>query len=181
MPTPEARVDRWPRSPRRTVRIIGPRSTTRTATVSFLITAAAAVLLFVIWRFWGTEEPVLPLLRGPGELTLDWMCEAGHTFRAPGQVEPHPCTSCGLPAYPFGTWRCTEHGEFEILVRLQLDAHEVLRPLEYRIFPDGEWAPAGETLKCPVCGKHLKRKFRDPLGDLPRRKKKRSTTSPRGG
>ena len=116
-----------------------------------------------------------------GELTLDWKCEAGHTFRAPGQVEPHPCTSCGRPAYPFGTWRCLQHGEFEVLVHLQLDAQGILHPWEYRILPDGEWAPAGETLKCPVCGERLKRKFRDPLGDLPRRKKKRSTTSPRSG
>ena len=42
-------------------------------------------------------------------MTLDWKCLAGHSFRAPGQVEPHPCVVCGSPAYPFGIWECEEH------------------------------------------------------------------------
>ena len=181
MPSPEAKADRRPRSRRRTVRIVEPRSTTRTATLSFLITVAAAVFLFVVWRFSQTEEVVLPALRGPGEVTLDWRCVAGHTFRAPGQVEPHPCVVCGRPAYPFGIWRCEDHGEFEVIARLQLDAEGVLRPLEFRILPDGEWVPAREILKCPECGERLQRQLRDPLGDLPRRKKTRGMTPPRGG
>ena len=181
MPPPEASTGRRPRSRRRTVRIVEPGSTTRTATVSFLITVAAAVLLFVVWRFWRAEEPAVPPLPGPGEITLDWKCPAGHTFGAPAQVEPHPCTLCGHPAYPFGVWKCEEDGEFEVHVRLQLDTQGVLRPLEYRILPHGEWGLAGETLACPVCGKHLKRKIQDPLKDLLRRKKKRGTTPPRGG
>ena len=181
MPSSEARSDRRPRSRGRTVRIVEPRSTTRTATLSFLIAAAAAVFLFVVWRFWRTEEVIVPALRGPGEVTLDWKCLAGHSFRAPGQVEPHPCVVCGRPAYPFGIWKCEEHGEFEVIARLQLDAGEVLRPLEFRILPDGDWVPASEILECPECGERLTRKLRDPLGDLPQPRRKRGLTPPRGG
>ena len=180
MPSREAQVDRGPRSRRRTVRIVESRSTSRTATVSFLVTAAAAVLLFVIWRFWRADEIMPPEPRPLSQVTWKWECDAGHTFRASAHAEPRACPRCGRPAYPVDTWRCEEHGEFKVAVRFRRDAAGGLHPLEYRV-ADEDWTPAADGPYCPRCGRLLNHKPKDPFEDIPRTKKKKAVEPTRGG
>ena len=86
-----------PRTRRRTVRIVESRSTTRTAVVSFLITAAAAMFALVIWLSLRPAVVEGPIHRVLQEVDLDWRCDAGHAWRAKGQIEPRVCMTqdCG--------------------------------------------------------------------------------------
>ena len=179
MPAREAKVDRGPRSRRRTVRIVDSRSASRTATVSFLVTAAAAVLLFVVWRFWRADEIVPPTARPLEQVTWKWKCEEGHYFPAIAHAEPRACPRCGRPAYPMDIWRCPEHGEFEVLVRFRVGEGKTLQPLEYQV-ADGDWTVAADGPRCPQCGRALEHKPRDPFADMPRAKKKRFIEPTRG-
>ncbi len=166
---------------RRKVRIVEPRSTTRMALISFLITAAAAVFLLAVWRFWRIEEAAAPHMRDVNETRLKWRCEAGHHFFELGRAEPRACPRCGKPAYPVGIWTCPEHGEFEVAVRFGPEPDGRARVSAYLI-PGQDWTPASAGLHCPKCGAELVRKPDDPYSDMPKQPRKRkSRGSSRGG
>ena len=177
----EAKLRRAPRSRRRTVRIVDTHSSSRTATVSFLILAAVALLAFGGWRYWQTEEPAPALQRPLTEVRLPWQCGRGHSFEAAGRVEPRSCPVCGRQSYIVNQWECKEHGRFDVAVRLRLDADGMVVPDSYRIGM-GKWVPAGEEIGCPRCGKPLRHRARDPYESKIRRKERRRGGAPsRGG
>ena len=151
---------------RRTVRIVKQRRATRTAAISLLIVAVPAMLLFVAWRFWQTDEEVPTFTRRLADVVLDWKCEGGHTFKARGQVAPRKCPTCGRAAYAVGTYHCPIHGPFELSIRYAEDSAGVARPSEYRI--GRKWAPAADGAHCPRCGRNLERRPKDPFAPKPR-------------
>lgn len=176
----EANVPGAPRTRRRTVRIIEPRSATRTAVVSFLIMAAAAMFALVVWLSLHPTVEEGPVQRKLVDVDLDWRCDAGHAWRLTGQIEPRICPTkdCGRDMWPAARWSCENHHKFDVAVRLQLDAIGLPRPLEFRL-RGHDWVVAGDPLVCPKCSKMLRQVVRDPL-EVVKRRKRRSTPAKRG-
>ncbi|MCH8146533.1 MAG: hypothetical protein IH987_00845 [Planctomycetes bacterium] len=171
-----------PRSRRRTVRIVEPRSTTRTAVVSFLITAAAAMFALVIWLSLRPAVVEGPVRRVLPEVDLDWRCDAGHAWRARGQIEPRVCMTkdCDRDMWPAARWSCENHHKFHVATRLELDASGFPGPVEFRL-RGHKWVVAGDPLVCPKCSKFLREDVRDPLADVKRRKRRSAPPPKRGG
>ena len=138
---------------------------------SLVLAASAALLLFVIWRIWHTEEPVLRAERTLSDVELDYKCERRHKFRAFGRAEPRVCPVCGQPAYPWVTYACEIHGTFEVMARLETDRTGVTKVSHLRL-PGRDWLPVERTLRCPRCNGILERLTDDPLDTLRRRQKK---------
>lgn len=156
---------------RRKVRIVKPRRSTRAATISLASVALAAVVFFLIWRFWEEEEPAPIFRRGLPDVVLDWKCESGHTFKARGQVAPRACPTCRRPAFPVGTYHCPKHGAFELTIRYA-DEDGVARPVEYRI-AGGKWIPVSDGARCPRCSTPLERRPKDPFARKRRSSRRR--------
>lgn len=176
----EANVAGAPRTRRRTVRIVESRSATRTAVVSFLITAAAAMFVLVIWLSLRPAVAEGPVQRKLREVDMDWRCDAGHAWRAKGQIGPRVCQTkdCGRDMWPAAPWSCENHHKVDVAVRLELDALERPRPVEFRI-RGHDWVAAGDPLVCTKCSKLLREVVRDPLEPVKRRKR-RPTPAKRG-
>ncbi len=176
----EANVPGAPRKRRRTVRIVEPRSATRSAVVSFLIMAAAAMFALVIWLSLHPTVEEGPVQRKLADVDLDWRCDAGHAWRLTGQIEPRVCPAkdCGRDMWPAARWSCENHHKIDVAVRLELDAMGLPRPVEFRL-RGHDWVVASDSLVCPKCSKLLRQVVRDPLAVVKRRKK-RSTPAKRG-
>lgn len=176
----EANVPGAPRIRRRTVRIVESGSGTRTAVVSFLITAAAAMFALVIWLSLRPAVEEGPIQRVLTEVDLDWRCDAGHAWRMTGQIEPRVCPNkdCGRDMWPAARWSCENHHKFDVAVRLELDAGGLPRPVEFRL-RGHDWIVSGDPLVCPKCSKLLRQDDRDPF-EVVKRRKRRSTPAKRG-
>ena len=186
MPVSEANVPGAPRTPRRTVRIVETGSASRTAVISFLITAAAAVLALMIWLSLRTpiEEPAVQ--RGLAEISLDWRCQSGHYLRAwPGQIGPRTCERCrearkaDTDMWPIATWSCENNHKHDVAVLLELNPEGKPVPVEFRL-RNRDWVAAGIEQNCPRCGKPLGERVRDPLGEFIKRPAKRPNPQSRG-
>ena len=176
----EANVAGAPRARRRTVRIVEPRSATRTAVISFLITAVAAMFALVIWLSLRSPVEEGPVQRVLTEVDVDWRCDAGHAWREKGQIEPRDCQTkdCECVMWPAAPWSCENHHRFHGAVRLELDAMGLPRPVEFRL-RGHDWVVAGDPLVCPKCSKLLKEVVGDPL-EVVKRRKRRSAPTKRG-
>jgi len=167
----EANVASTPRTHRKTVRIIESRSGVRTAAISFLITAAVAVLTIVVWL--STRKTVEPpaVQRTLQEVMLDWRCDNGHTLTYPGKIGPRHCEKCGGEMWPVATWSCENHHSYKVAVRLEIGPDGRPGPKEFRL-GRRDWVPAGTVLTCPRCGQPLIQRVRDPYAGLPRKRRK---------
>lgn len=154
---------------RSTVRIVKPRGS-RATTISALVTVATAAVLFFVWRFWEDDEKLLVIRRSLQDVRLEWKCDAGHRFHAQGQPNPRFCPRCGRPSYPVGTYRCTEHGGFDVLVRYTVTQDGLEKPSEFRVDGSG-WGPPETALVCPKCQRPLRRDRPNPLEGSVRNKK----------
>lgn len=154
---------------RRTVRIVQPRTGSRAGIILLAIVGSAAVLFFIIRYAVRSEEPVQPLVRTLSDLELDWKCEAGHGFRAAGQVEPRRCWTCTAPAFAVRKFTCPVHGETDAWVKFSLESDGVPRPLAYRAI-GGEWSDAGSPPSCPKCKREMQPVREDPLAKLKSKK-----------
>lgn len=150
-----AQYDPVPSTHRRTVRIVGRRRPSRTATVSLIVAGMTAAGVFGIWRVWHSGEARLePYVRTIFDTELRWRCEAGHLFEAPGQIEPRHCWKCGGIAYPVTQYRCPTHGAFEAAVQFASDPDGTVRPAQLR-FRGDSWLPAEDHPACPRCGQPM--------------------------
>lgn len=156
---------------RRTVRIVKHRTLPRAATVSLAITAATAVVMFVIWRTWRSENTVTVVQRTLADVELTWKCDAGHTFTAEGQVGSRECRVCREPAYPITTYECKVHGPIEVAARFSQEPSGAARVSDHRVH-GGEWVSADIGVACPRCNAPLLPKRVDPLEGVARTKKK---------
>ncbi len=157
---------------RHTVRIVKPRIPSRTAALSLAAVAVTAVFSFAAWRWWRSDaivviESVPPALF---EVELDWRCPAGHSFAAPGQIGSRQCPRCGAAAFPYATYSCQKHGEFEVQVEFARGADGGTRISRLKV-AGGEWKDAGSGPQCPRCGQIMVRN-KDPLSGLIRNKRK---------
>lgn len=178
----EANVPGAPRARRRrrTVRIVESRSGTRTAVVSFLITAAAAMFALVIWLSLRPAVEEGPVRRVLTDVDLDWRCDAGHAWGMKGQIEPRVCQTkgCGRDMWPAARWACENHHKFDVAVRLELDGEGLPRPVEFRL-RGHDWVVAGDPLVCPKCSKLLRQVVRDPY-EVVKKRRRRPTPAKRG-
>jgi len=154
---------------RRTVRIVKPRSGSRAGAISLAAVIGAAVLFLIVRYSLRSEETVQPFVRTFSDLEVDWKCEAGHTFRAAGQVEPRRCWTCNAAAFPVRRAACPVHGETEIWVRFSVDADGTPRPSSYRTV-GGEWTDAATPPICPKCKRDMQPVREDPLAKLKSKK-----------
>ncbi len=153
------------------MRIRRRRAPPRSAMLNFLLATAVALVLVLVWRYWGTEG-VVHAQRAFGDVQLEWQCESGHAFRMPGQVEPLMCPRCSSLAYHVVAFVCEEHGELTVAARFAVGADGGVRRTHSRV-PGGAWVPTGQSLRCPRCKSELRRLPRDPLAGS-RRKHKRT-------
>lgn len=151
--------------PRRTVRIVKPRTLPRTATVSLAVALGAAVCLLALWHFWQREEVVPPHQRILTEWETDWKCDDGHMFHAAGQVEPRACWTCGKPAYPVASYKCPGHGAYEVTARFTLDDNGNPKVSHLRL-PGRSWVSVEGGLRCPRCSRRLVYEGPDPMWAL---------------
>jgi hypothetical protein len=112
---------------------------------------AAALTVVLVWRLWQSEESFIPHERTVVDLQLDWRCEGGHAFRMPGQLDPLPCPLCGKAAYPFTSFACPQHGEFEVSAKFDPQTGGSRFATQLRI-RGGPWVPIEQGVRCPVCG-----------------------------
>jgi hypothetical protein len=112
----------------------------------------AAVLVFLLWRFWRPEETLPVRQRSLSEVEFVYRCEKKHTFTAMGQVEPRECPLCGQPAHPVVKYECPIHGEFDVAIRFG-DAGKVT----HLRLPGRDWVTVEKGLRCPRCNAILER------------------------
>ena len=120
-----------------------------------------ALVLLAVWRLWQTEEVIVPKQRRLVDIDVVWKCEVGHSFRAAGQVGSKACWTCDRPAFPVTQYACRFHGPYVVAVRFEAGEDGVARITEMRR-PGFEWVSIEEGLKCPLCGRRLVYKPRDP-------------------
>ena len=158
------------RSPRHKVRIREPRALSPTAKLSLMLAFGAAVLVFVLLRFWQPDEIVVPSKRGLEDVEFVYKCERNHTFREFAQAGPRTCPTCGQPAYPLSEYEysCETHGRFEVMFLFGVGADGKLKTTHRRL-PGRDWVAVDKPLSCPRCNRVLKRLPEVPLG-RPRRR-----------
>jgi len=147
---------------RRTVRIVEKRTIPRAAYVSLAAAAASAALLFALWRALKSDDLEIPLARSIEDVQLEWRCEDGHIFTAPGAATPIPCPTCGKDAYPIAQFQCPVHGQFDVFFRFEKGPDGRLVPTEVKAV-GGKWEPFTEHPRCPKCHRPMIRESVDPL------------------
>jgi len=147
---------------RRTVRIVKKRTIPRAAYVSLAAAAAAAALLFTLWRALKSEDPPAPHIRLLDDVELEWRCADGHRFTAYGETTPVACPTCGEDAYPVASFQCPVHGNFDVAFQFKQDAGGRAAPTAMKA-PGGAWEPFSTRPHCPRCRRPMKRESVDPL------------------
>lgn len=132
---------------------------------------SAAAVAFAAWRWWRPAPTVSVYQRTIHDVELNWRCEAGHSFIAPGQVADRPCAMCDQPAYAVTSYECANHGVVEVAVRFTFDADGATRVSKLRV-GRGSWFPATDPVRCPYCDAPMIRKQTDPTDVVSRRKQK---------
>ncbi len=151
-------------SPKRKIRVIKQGRDNRVAIVSFGVVISTAVILFMVYRVIHTDESEVPSPRDLREITIKWKCEQGHLFHAGGAPGSRKCIHCGAESFAINTYYCSEHGAFEVQVNLHEDWSSTNYGARDIRFEHGEWVSLQEGLKCPRCGRPLRRALRDGLG-----------------
>jgi hypothetical protein len=138
----------------------------RTALMSLLTAAAAAVMILVGWRLWRADQPPPPTQRGIADVRVMWECPSGDRFEAPGSCERLACPDNSEPADILLTCRCPEHGTVEVFVRYECDAsgRATLSRVRYR---DGAWSTPQGGVRCPVCDRRIPAHPGDPAAKWP--------------
>lgn len=155
------------------VRIVRHRTIPRAAWISLVVVAVAALSLFVVFLLlrWQADSAVVPHQRTLTDTRVEYKCEAGHSWKAMGQVEPPTCAACAKPAYPVGSFVCQRHGTFEAAARFVNGPDGIPRLSELRL-TGKDWVPADQGVVCPRCGRRLLRLREDPLRGLSRDRKR---------
>ncbi len=136
---------------------------------SLVMAMSASAVAFAAWRWWSPAPTVPVYQRTINDVDLNWKCEAGHSFAAPGQVTDRLCASCDRPAFVVKQYECPQHGATEVAVRFTSDAEGVSRVSQFRV-NQGTWYPA--PVRCPRCDKRMDPKQTDPLDAISHGKKK---------
>ncbi len=155
------------------MRIVRHRTIPRAAWVSLVVIAVAAVSLFLVFLLlrWQADSATVPGKRTLTEARVEYKCEAGHSWKAMGQVEPPTCAACGKPAHPVGSFACQEHGTFEVAARFVNGPDGIPCLFELRLTGE-DWVPAEKGVVCPRCGLRLLRQREDPLSGSARKRRK---------
>lgn len=169
MPTLHSHPGRGASGHRRTVRIVKPRTYSKTAIISLSVLALAALCLPGIWHVSRREKPEEGIVRRElGDVELTWRCAAGHTFRAAGQVESRLCWTCDRMSFPQTRYTCQTHGSFKAVVKFAHAEDGVPHVSEVRLI-GRDWVKLSDGLKCPRCTNELIYLPPDPLETLRRR------------
>ncbi len=135
-----------------------------------------AFVLYFSWVFWKGEPIVTASPRTFEQVTIDWLCESGHSFQATGQRTQRSCPRCSKRSYVVTLYSCEVHGRMEILLGYDAEDEDQLRVTRWRL-PSRGWVKSEQELRCPRsrCRRTLRRAPRDPLAPIGRKIK------PRGG
>lgn len=151
---------------RNTVRILNKRRISREAALSLWLAAGAGAVVFGVWWFSASAEPIArPLERTLTDTELDWRCEDGHTFVAAGQPGERLCLQCDQAAFPVSDYSCPVHGPFRASVQFSEVSGRTARIDRLRL-TGRDWVSAETGLHCPRCGRPLEHLRRDPVIDL---------------
>jgi len=154
MPLDETLPSRSPTRPRRTVKIVKQRSVSRAAWISLALVAAAAIAIPFMWTV-SQSEPIAPATQTTFESTiLDWRCDNGHTFKAPGRTGRRACPYCDAMASPYTQYTCPIHGAKDVEIQFEETKDGHVKIAKVRLV-GRDWVPAGQQLRCPQCGRPL--------------------------
>ncbi len=135
----------------------------RAAVFCLVLGGSVIVLLPFVWH--ALQRAPLPSVaeRTLENVVLQWKCDAGHTFEAPGHVDPVFCKTCNNNAYPVTGYACPRHGRFQVQVKFERADDGSLRTAAVRLM-GRDWASEAEGVRCPRCERRLKYEQRDPFG-----------------
>jgi len=127
----------------------------------------ATFILYFSWVFWRGEPIVTAPPRTFEQVTVDWLCESGHSFQATGQPESRTCPQCGKRSHVVTLYSCEVHGQMEVLLGYDTE-HGNPRVTRWRV-PSRGWVDSEKKLRCPRCRRPLRRAPRDPLAPIGRK------------
>jgi len=146
----------------RTVRIVEPKRPPRGAYVSLAVALSVAFLVYLSWLVWRPDDVAKPLQRGLSDVALDYRCENGHRFQAPGRIKPRECPQCETEAWVVNNYVCPKHGVLTATVHFADDWTPKNRHM-FVSFDGTKLWPVEEAVNCPHCGQTVRRVVPDPL------------------
>lgn len=138
------------------MRVVEPRVHWRGAIGTLAITATAGALVLILWRLWRADQHEAAPVRRLADVELDWKCEAGHAFKAPGRAGAKSCPTCQKPAFAVVRYGCELHGAVEVFARFGGNPSEPEK-LSHLKLAGRDWTPADRPLICPRCTRELRR------------------------
>ncbi len=120
------------------------------AIVSLACAVAVAGGVYFAWRQYRRDSAQVGRQRAVTDQTFTWECDTGERFTAPGAYGSRTCDDGTHRADIVLRRTCPEHGPFECYVRYHQDAMGLSRLSEIR-FAKGEWQPATDSIRCPIC------------------------------
>ncbi len=138
----------------RTVKIVRQRSGSRATMISLGLAGAAAVAVPLIWALSREDLPPPKKQRTIEDSTLDWRCDAGHTFAAPGRTGRRVCQYCDEMASPVTRYACPIHGAKDVEVQFVETEDGVSEIARFRLV-GRDWVSADQKLRCPQCNRPL--------------------------
>ena len=135
----------------------------RAALFCLVLGGTVIVLLPFVWHALQRDPPTVPAARTLEDVVLHWKCDAGHTFDAPGHVDPVFCKKCNNHAYPVTGYHCARHGRFQVQVKFQRAADGTVTTSAVRLL-GRDWASESDGVYCPNCERRLTYEPADPFG-----------------
>ena len=122
----------------------------RAGLFSLAVAAAVAILIWCGWWLMREEPTPVARQRAFHQIRVRWLCDNGDEFTSFGAFGPRRCTKCRADAYVVASYRCGEHGSFD--VRLRHDRGPSERPVLSSIcIAGGAWQDPGDGVRCPAC------------------------------
>lgn len=149
----------------RRIRVVNRERSRWSPLLTVWLPVAVIVAGVVFWRLTRTGEPEVQAVQRPlSARTLTWICDSGHSFKAPGQISPRTCQTCKAPAFPTSDVECPTHGVLTVQLMFEAAPVDPGRPryAQYRI-SSGSWTALKTSVTCPRCGAACRWLSVDPL------------------
>ncbi|MCG3130633.1 MAG: hypothetical protein FLDDKLPJ_01399 [Phycisphaerae bacterium] len=149
----------------RRIRVVNRERSHWFSLLTVWLPVAVIVAGVVLWRLTRTDEPEVQAVQRPlSARTLSWVCDAGHGFKAAGQISPRICQTCNAPAVPASDVECPTHGVLTVQLMFEAAPVDPDRPryAQYRT-SSGSWTALKTSVMCPRCGAACRWLSVDPL------------------
>ena len=154
----------------RRIRVVNKPRSRISPMVSLWVAVGVACVAYVAFRVSDSETPATHFKRSFNDIRIQWRCEQGHTFSAPGRLGEIPCQECGRAARAVDMYHCTSCSDFDFYVAVEFEPGSDGRPRIARVKPPNrDWQSVDEPVLCPRCKRPAVRLRDDPLTRRPAR------------